>query len=382
MRVMLTCQRSEFSLPADVHYLNAAFMSPLPRRVEEAGVAGLRRKRDPTRISAEDFFRDSDRARSLFGALVGAPPERIAIVPAVSYGVALAASNLHVQRGQTVVLAEEQFPSNVLAWRSFCRDHGVEAITVKRTRGAQWTERLLDAIGIGTAVVALPHVHWTDGTRFDLEAIGERAREVGAALVVDGTQSVGALPFDVGRIRPDALVCAGYKWLLGPYSLGLAYFGERFDGARPLEEAWLARQGSEDFRGLVEYRDEYRAGMDRLDVGERSNFALMPALCAALELIGEWGVAAIQEYCDALVAPLIAAAQDAGYGVEDDAWRASHLFGLRMPPRLDAVALQSELQGRRIHISLRGSAARVSPHVYNDAGDVAALASALRDSLP
>ena len=132
-------------------------------------------------------------------------------------------------------------------------------------RARKWNERVLEAIGDDTAIVALCQVHWTDGTLFDLEEVGTRCREVGAALVVDGTQSVGALPFDVGRIRPDALVCAGYKWLMGPYSIGAAYFGPRFDGGTPLEEAWLAREGSDDFPRLVDYTDTYRPGAARYE---------------------------------------------------------------------------------------------------------------------
>ena len=130
-------------------------------------------------------------------------------------------------------------------------------------------------------MVALPHVHWTDGVRLDLEAIGRRAREVGAALVVDGTQSVGAMPFNVTSIQPDAVICAAYKWLTGPYSIGLAYYGQRYDDGVPSEETWIGRLGSEDFRRLVDYEDAYRPGAARYDVGECSNFVLIPMLIAA-----------------------------------------------------------------------------------------------------
>ena len=73
------------------------------------------------------------------------------------------------------------------------------------------TLRVEAGVGARTAIVALPNVHWTDGTLFDLVAIGERCRDVGAALVVDATQSVGALPFDVAAVQPDVLICASYK---------------------------------------------------------------------------------------------------------------------------------------------------------------------------
>lgn len=299
---MLTCQRDLFSLPPQLHYLNCGYMSPLPRPVEQAGFEGMRRKRVPSRITSDDFFAESDEVRALFAKLVNVPdPQRIAIIPAASYGIAAAVRNTAMRRGQNVVVAAEQFPGNVYAWRSRCRREGLDLRTVHAPpgpgRGEGWTARILEAIDPSTAAVALGHVHWTDGTRFDLLRIGERTRECGAAFIVDGTQSVGALPFDVQEVRPDALICAAYKWLLGPYSIGVAYFGPRFDEGTPLEETWIARRDSEDFAGLVDYRDDYQPGAVRYDVGERSNFILVPMLAAALRLLDGWRAHDIQAYC-------------------------------------------------------------------------------------
>ena len=381
----LPCQRDRFFLPRDLHYLNCAYISPLPRAVEEAVVLGLRRKRIPVEIGPEDFFRESDRARELFAGLVGAPdPGRVALLPAASYGVAVAARNLPVERGQNLVLTHEQFPGNVYSWRRVARERGAEIRTIsppdRAVRGREWSARILEAIDADTAVVTMAHVHWTDGTRFDLEAIGERAREMGAALVVDGTQSVGALSFDVGRIRPDALIVAAYKWLLAPYSTAVAYFGPRFDEGIPLEETWIAREGSEDFQGLVDYTDAYQPGAVRYDVGERSNFALLPGLVAALELVREWTPEGVQAYCRELTRELVSEAAELGFRVEEDAWRASHVFGLRMPGGVGLTAMKEALRERSVVASLRGSALRVSPHLYNDEEDVGALLEVLREA--
>ncbi|ARA92530.1 aminotransferase class V [Rhodothermaceae bacterium RA] len=380
---MLTCQKHRFSLPEDLHYLNSAYMSPLLRQVEAAGIAGIRRKRNPATIDAADFFEESDRVRERFAALVNTPdPSRITLIPSASYGLATAAQNLPVSRGARIVVAGEQFPSNVYPWRRLAAERGAVVHTVPAPagpeRGRRWNERLLDAITPGTAIVALGHVHWTDGTRFDLERIGGRAREVGAALVVDGTQSVGALPFDVQALQPDALVCAGYKWLMGPYSLGVAYFGPRFDDGRPLEENWITRRGSEVFSGLVDYVDAYQPGAVRYDVGERSNFILVPMLRAALDQLADWGVAAIQDYGRRLADDLIAEARTLGYAVEDAAWRSAHLFGLRLPPDRPRERLLAALAARHVVVSVRGEAIRVSAHVYNDEDDMQALLDALR----
>ena len=380
---MLTCQKSRFSLPDDEHYLNCAYMSPISVAVEAAGVAGVARKRVPSRLTTSDFFTESARARELFARLVNAPdPSRIAIIPAASYGLAIAARNLPVAAGQNIVVTHEQFPANVHAWRKLAASGGIEIRTVHppnvaEGRGREWNTRLFEAIDGRTAIVALGHVHWTDGTQFNVEAIGSRAREVGAALVIDGTQSVGALPFDVAAIQPDALICATYKWLMGPYSLGFAYLGPRFDGGEPLEETWIGRAGSENFQDLVNYRDDYQPGAVRYDVGERSNFALMPMAIAALEQVLDWQPTRIQAYCASLTGDLMARVAALGYHVEDPAYRGAHLFGLRAPAGADITAIGDRLRDRKVHVSLRGSAIRVSPHVYNDTRDVDALLAAL-----
>jgi selenocysteine lyase/cysteine desulfurase len=384
---MSDSKRHLFSLPEGEHYLNCAYMSPLAKPVEAAAVEALVRRRDPTSIRPEDFFTDADTARGLFARLIHAPdPSRIAIIPSVSYGMATVAKNLYLRAGQNVVVAHAQFPSNVYGWRRMCTDAGAELRAVRPPqggprRGEGWNARLLEAIDSDTALVALGNVHWADGTRFDLERIGARAREVGAMLVIDGTQSIGAMPFDVTRIQPDAVVCASYKHMMGPYALASMWLGPRLDGGRPLEETWLGRRGSEDFAALVDYDDEYQPGALRYDMGERSAFVLMSMLIAALEMIQSWGPEHVQRYCRGLMADAVADAQALGYVVEDEAWRGWHMFGLRLPDSVDAARLQSLLRERRVTVSMRGDAVRVAPNLYNESDDVDALMDALRTAV-
>lgn len=380
---MLSCQRHLFQLREGTHYLNGAYMSPLPRAVREAGATGLARKSDPTRITAEDFFLDSDTVRKRFAQLIGSPdPERVAIQPAVSYGMAVVARNTRLLPGERVVVLGEQFPSNYYPWVRLCREHGAELIVVaapetRKGRAIAWNHHILEAIDERTRLVALANAHWSDGTLFDLRAIRRRTREVDAALVIDGTQTVGALPFNVSVIEPDALVCAGYKPLMGPYGTALAYYGPRYDDGVPLEEGWIARQESDDFARLVQYCDAYRPGANRYDVGERSNPILLPMVLAGLELVLSWTPAAVQDYCTQLVEAPLRQAHDLGFWSEDPAFRTSHLFGLRLPHGLDVEEVRRELAAREVYISVRGSALRVSPHVYNEAADLAALVAAL-----
>lgn len=381
---MLTSKRNKFTLPPAIAYLNCAYMSPMLKSVEKAGIRALRKKRNPAAITTDDFFTDTELLRAAYARLINAPePRRIVIIPSVSYGMANVVKNLSIERSENIIVAAEQFPSNYYPWKTLCDENGAEVKIVSPpdgfvNRGKLWNERILESINTKTKAVAIGHVHWADGTRFDLEAIRKRTREVGALLIIDGTQSVGAMPFDVQTIQPDALICAGYKWLLGPYSIGLAYYAEFFDNGKPVEENWINRSASEDFAGLVNYKDTYQPGALRYEVGEHSNFILVPMLLKAIQQLNNWKPHRIQEYCSQLSAPAIDSLKHLGYRIEDADWRGGHLFGIRLPDGVAMEKVKQALQKNRVFVSYRGNAIRVAPNVYNTVADLNKLTKALR----
>jgi selenocysteine lyase/cysteine desulfurase len=142
-------------------------------------------------------------------------------------------------------------------------------------------------------------------------------------------------------------VCATYKWLMGPYSMGLPTWAA-LRCRRALEETWIGRAGSENFKDLVNYRDDYQPGAVRYDVGERTNFALMPMAIAALEQVLDWQPARVQEYCAALTADLFDRVRALGYTVEAPEFRGAHLFGLRAPAGTDISAVGERLRERKL----------------------------------
>ncbi|MBI4184576.1 MAG: aminotransferase class V-fold PLP-dependent enzyme [Proteobacteria bacterium] len=355
-------------------------MSPLMRSVAEAGRRGIDGKVRPWTIAARDFFAESEAARALFAELVGTRADDVAIVPAVSYAMAIAAANIRVRRGQTIVVLPDQFPSNVYPWRELARENGAEIVTAREPGNGDMTDSVLAAIDRRTAIAALPHCRWTDGALVDLAAVGRRAREVGAALVVDATQSLGALPLDVAEVQPDLLVSAGYKWLMGPYSLGFAYIAPRHHGWRPLEHGWIARARSDDFARLVDYRDEFQPGARRFDVGERSNFILVPMMRAALAQVRAWGPANVQVTLAAMTEAIAGRAAALGLSAPPVGRRAGHYLGLGFAGGVPE-GLPARLAAEKVYVSVRGSSMRITPHLYNDDEDVERLFRALTAAL-
>ena len=374
-------QRHLFDIPDEVAYLNCAYMGPLMRPVVAAGDRGVRAKARPWGISPGDFFDEGERARERFARIIGADAEGVALVPSASYGLSCAARNLAVAPGDGLVVLAEQFPSNVYTWREVSETRGASLVTVPRPEDDDWTRAALDRIDERTAVAALPHCHWTDGGRLDLARIGARCREVGAALVLDLTQSAGALRFDAGPVQPDYVVCAGYKWLLGPYSLGFLWVAPERREGRPIEFNRIGRAGAEDFARLVDYRDEYQPGARRFDVGERSNFILLPMLNAALEQILAWGVEAIETTLAARTADVASRAGGLGLGSAPADLRAGHFLGLRFPGGGLPSGLLAALAAEQVYVSVRGASMRVTPHLYNTSEDVDRLFAALERTL-
>jgi len=381
---MLKCQKDKFFLPQDCSYLNCGYLSPLMKTVEEKGIEGIKGKRYPYQIKPIDFFEPAEKLRRTYANLINCPdPRRVIIIPSVSFGIANVVNNINAVPGGNIVLASGQFPSNVYAWQRLAERNQLDLQLVSAPienleRGRRWNQLLLEAIDKKTVLVSIGNIHWADGTLFNLKEIRNKTNKVGALMIIDGTQSIGALPFDVENIQPDAVFCAGYKWLMGPYSIGLGYMGTRFDEGKPVEENWINRAGSEDFTQLVNYRNDYHPGALRYEIGERSNFILLPMMQAALEQIIKWGPENIQHYCSELVQEHILEIKTQGHEIEDLPYRANHLFGIRFHDKSNPKEIKEKLNRNKVYVSFRGDALRVSVNVFNTETDLERLVSCLK----
>ena len=380
-------QKHLFEIPEDITYLNTAAQSPSTRLISEAGIHGIQQKSHPHLIMGPDYFEPVTQLRKLFAEVIDCDNfERIATIPSVSYGLANVANNVRLNEGDEILVIEDQFPSNVYIWQKLADTYRAVLRTVKtpesrENRGLQWNKDILAAINERTAIVALGNIHWSNGIVFDLMAIREKSKQYSALLIIDGSQSIGALPFSVKDLQPDAVVCAGYKWLFGPYGCAYSYFGSYFDNGSPIEENWTNRLHSENFAGLTKYQPEYKPFANRYMVGESGNFIYVKMQIEALKQVLKWSPKAIQEYGHDLSRDAVTELEALGCHIAEMDQRAHHLFGIELPTDLDRNVLKATLRDRHIFVSFRGNYIRVSCHMFNTKKDFMALVDCMTSVL-
>lgn len=374
---MLENQRHLFDMPDSVHYLNCAYMSPLLKAAVQAGCEAVKAKSSPWLSGPKDFFSRSNQARGLFAGLIEACAEDIAIIPSVSYGTAIAALNLPLQAGERVLLLEDEFPSNLYAWRVKAKAAGAHIQTLARPEDNDWTGVVLQAIEDPLVKIAvLPQTHWIDGGQLDLERIAARRAQHDFALVIDLTQSLGVVGVDVRSLQPDFLICAAYKWLLGPYSLGFVYVHPRHQAGVPLEQGWINRPGAENFSRLIDYVDELNPDASRFDMGERSSLQTMPIAIAGLQQIHEWGQKNIEARLRSYTLELRHGLEALGFSSCAEQYRSAHYLAVHHPGLPEDVL--ARLARQQVFISRRGDSLRISPHLYNQQQDLEALLNGLK----
>jgi selenocysteine lyase/cysteine desulfurase len=381
---MLASQRALFDIPRDICYLNSASFSPLPFQVQEAGRAAVGRKGRPWRLDPTLANAQYERARAAAARLIHADPADVALVPAISYGVATAAKILKVERGSRVIVMEDDHSSPVLEWHVRAEAQGFTVETVRRPGDADWTSAILSAIERSGAppvsLVSISSLHWADGILIDIENISAALKRQGARFLIDATQGAGVLAMDVGQLDPDFVMFPTYKWLLGPYGRAFLYVAKRHQDGIPLEQTAAGRcdvraESSVYFKDL-----NYVPNARRFDMGERDHFISMEMASVGMEMVAEWGAAAISERLAMLTERIAEGVQDLGVGVPPRHLRTPHILSLSFRGGIPQ-GLVGALASEGIHVASRIGRVRVSPHVFNDEEDADRLVAALRRRL-
>ena len=361
--------RAEFPGLEGRTFLDTATFGQLPRRTVEA-VSRHFARRDAT--AARDFlewFDDAERTRGCIARLINASAGDIAFLQNASTALATVIAGIDWRPGDRLVTLAHEFPNNLYApTRLFARD--VEFIET------EW-DGFEDALNERTRLVLLSTVNYATGFRPPIEEIGPRLRERGVTLYVDGTQSVGALRFDVQQVQPAALAVHGYKWLLCPNGCGFLYV--RPDVRQWLQPNVIGWRSHHDWRNvdnLYQGRPQPSSRAEKYEGGMPA-MPLIYALDASVNLRLELGTDVIEQRVMYLASELRGILVAAGATVPD--------YGSQIVtacfPGVDASALCQRLEARKVHTSARHGALRVSAHLYNDENDLDCFCATLHEEL-
>jgi selenocysteine lyase/cysteine desulfurase len=370
---MLPSQRALFDIPREVCYLNAASYSPLPLRTEEAGRAAVGRKGQPWLLDHDFAAQQYERTRKAAAALIDAEPADVALTPSVGYGVSTAAKIFKVPHGARVLVLQDDHSSAVLEWVTRAEEGGFTVETVRQADDGDWTQAVLVAIARPgappIAIASISSVHWSDGGVVDLGKVAPVLREAGATLLVDATHSAGVLDLDVRALDPDFVAFPTYKWLIGPYARAFLYVAKRHQGGTPLEQTSSGRRAVRAEQKVYFADTSYVGDARRFDMGERDHFISMEMAAIGMEMMAQWGRAAIVERLAMLTARLADGLRDNNVAIPDARVRAPHILSLGFPDGMPA-GLVERRAAENVFAAPRLGRLRISPHVYNDEADI------------
>ena len=358
-------------------------MTPQPRRVLQAAIDGAKQRATPWQVTPADFFNKVEILREAFANQVSCSSENIAIVPSAGYGISVAANNLAIESGEIIMVLDDQFPSNFYSWQRLAQCSGAEIQVVTKQDEQTWASAILDCLrqfGDRIRIAALARHHWSTAESIDLDAVSPALRQQGTQIALDLTQSVGAFPIDMAEISPDFMVAAAYKWQFCPYGISFRYVGDQHCDGIPIEEAWMSRDGAEDFSQAASYADRYQSGARRFDAGQRSSFSNVAGAIAALEIINEWGVSNIALELEKTNQRIAEILTELGFETVDEHSRAPHFQSARLP-NVDTGRLASLLVADGVYVSQRGDRLRLAPHLYTDQQDLKHFEASLRKAM-
>jgi len=385
MSVALVDRRGEFNLADDRVWLNASHQGPLPTRAADAVAEMVRWKQQPHHMMTPAPFTDvPERLRSALAGLLSAPADEVVLANSSSYGVHLVANGFRFAPGDEVIVAGNDFPSDILPFTRLAPD-GVVTKQLQPEAQVLTPAEVAAEITPRTRLVCLTWVHSLSGQVIDLDGIGEVCRSHDVLFVVNGSQGVGGIPLSPGDHPIDVLTSVGFKYLCGPYGTGFCWLSKRaMDRIETSKFYWLSALTADDLAaasldlGAIDIPPNAR----RHDVFGTANFFNFAALAASVELVREIGVEKIHNHNMALSERLAAEIDPGRYPVQDrgaHGVRSAVLFLRPVGRSLEEAA--NELAAAKVDVSRRRGMIRVSPHFYNTGTDIDRAVKVLNDGI-
>ncbi len=367
-------RRAEFPVTENWAYFDHAAVAPLPRRSGDAMRAWIAEQEANGVVHWPRWESKLEGLRRDLAGLIHADNRRDRLRQQHDPRHRPGRRGLPLARGDNVVTAEEEYPSNLYPWLNL-KDRGVELRTVPSREGRVWPEDLDAAMDDRTRLLTISHVEWASGFRNDLDQLAELAHARGAALFVDAIQGLGPLTIDVSRTPIDFLAADGHKWLLGPEGAGVFYVRRDWiERLRPILVGWHSVTTSYNVPGI---HFDLKPNARRWE-GGTFNMPGLQAFAASVRLFHEIGPDVVSERILERAEQVREIARQAGWSV-CGSQRPEDLSGIVAleRPGIDPDAFAREARNRGIALSSRRGRVRISPHVYNGDDDLQRLAEAL-----
>lgn len=357
-----------FSSTPDHIWLNAASEGPLPTCAKEALEEVVARKSCPHQLTFSYFAEVPIRLKKSIGALINVPYRDVVLADSASYGVHLLANGMRWEKGDEIILMQNDFPTNILPWLALEK----QGVVIKQIKPAQHilsVDELSRAMTPKTKLACLSHVHTFSGYMLDdVSVYADVCHKSGAKFVLNVSQSCGNMPLDVGAMDADAVVCAGYKWLLGPYGIGFAWIKPDLRNTLELNRAyWIAQMSEEELKGEDALTHKEITSSRKLDFFGTANFFNNVPFTASIDLILDIGLDNIKAYNDTLTDLFLDNLNHARFDfispIDREKRSALIVFSLKNPE--NNANLFKHLTEAGLHTALWKNNIRVTPHIYN-----------------
>lgn len=368
--------RKLFPITGELVHFNHAGVSPVSTRVRDAMEKFLDLSVRTGILHYAEMESRAEEARKKFAELIRAVPEEIAFIKNTSEGLARIANGLPLKAGDRVVINNLEYPSNIYPWWHL-RRKGVETLMVEHRDGRMRLEDLEAALEPPTRVLAISSVEFGNGFRNDIESLGRLCRDRGVWFCVDAIQSLGVIDLDVNRCAIDFLAADSHKWLLCVEGIGAMYVSRRvLAEVDPVNVGWKSVVNRGDY-----FHYDLRFPDSALKFEEGSlNLCSLWGLDAALDLILEIGVPAIERRVMEILDRLVSRIEERGYVITSSMREGerSGIVTFRAPEGgEDSHALVKRLRHSGFITVERAGSVRVSPHFYNDEEEVDRFVEAL-----
>ncbi|HNP69624.1 MAG TPA: aminotransferase class V-fold PLP-dependent enzyme [Kouleothrix sp.] len=372
-----TPYRRLFPISERLAFFNHAGVSPVNTRAVAAmnEFNQLTAQMSITEYRLETTERTNDLRERIARLINARSSDEIVLMPNTATGINTAALSLPLRPGDNVLVLDGDYPANIYPWMNLAH-RGVLTKFVPQKDGGLDLDLLLSRVDSHTRVIAMSTVVFATGFRNDIEAVGKICSERGIFFVVDGIQSLGALPLDVQAANIDFLAAGSQKWLLGPIGAGFLYVRAELMN-QLVAGPYVGASSVVDPANFLDYNFTPLPGAERFNLGSQ-NFVGMYGLHASLALIQEIGIEHVAERVLSLAGSLIADLRDRGFKLAAST-APEHRSGIVIAEVADPAGASARLEQAGFVCIPRGKGVRIAPHFYNTEDEVQRVGEALSE---